>query len=277
MFLLVWAFWGRMMYLGQPQIVPRVMHPYLPNRRPRRRRRGRRTLPSRTPLGAPLTPAPHLGFSFDPGKMFERMFTFTSDSFSLQNITSSIGSGIAGVFTLGLAPTLMPETFSAHSELMENLGAAFAPIGPMIQPGEFSGTSRIIAGVSMAIVSSAVAPIIVDKLTVAADGLGITVGEGAFGSKLLGFLQKLPTAGQELIAKVMSPSEIQEFEETGAVPPSWREAVGAPPPPTGTRYVAPGTPGSVNLGSLMTPEQESWLWIGGLAAVGVVAYAVFGR
>lgn len=56
------------------------------------------------------------------GKMFKRMFTFTSSSFKLKNIAGAIGSVAATTATMGLAPLIAPKFVSAHSKTMQHLG-----------------------------------------------------------------------------------------------------------------------------------------------------------
>lgn len=71
------------------------------------------------------------------------------------------------------------------------------------------------------------APLILGKLGAAAAKAGVTAEVGGFGSKVMGVMSKLGPIAQKAIASIATPEEIAQYEHTGAMPESWKQALEA--------------------------------------------------
>lgn len=176
-----------------------------------------------------------MGFSFDPIGAVERLFTFTPDSFKLDNIMGALGSFTGNVLTGFTGSIIAPEIFSAHSDYMKTLGKATIAVG----------AAAVGAGLGGGLFGT-----LATKLTSAASLLsGAGLDQLKSFGKFLGFFDALPQAGKEVIQKVATPEQIAHMEETGNVPQEWVTALGAPPPPSGMVYTSPTKPGGVAIQS----------------------------
>ena len=104
---------------------------------------------------------------FNIGKMFKNAIKFTPRSFQLKNVLGTIGSGMANVFTLGMASAIAPKVFSAHSKTMRAVGtgvvavaavagavatggALLAATAPAVGTGTAAATGAVAAGTAAA-------------------------------------------------------------------------------------------------------------------------------
>lgn len=131
---------------------------------------------------------------FKIGKMFKAAFKITPKSFRLSNILGGVASVVSNFYTLGLASTIAPKTFSAHSKTMKIAGAVM-------------GSVALAAGAVVA--APAVIGAIGPALSTAGTWLGTNAGTllsagSAFGK----FFGSKNSAEQQQIANSITPEQI---------------------------------------------------------------------
>lgn len=131
---------------------------------------------------------------FKIGKMFKAAFKITPKSFRLSNILGGIASITSNVLTGGLASTIAPKVFSAHSKTMKTAG-------------------KVMGGAALAVGAVVAAPAVIGAIgpavSTAAGWVGTNAGTLLSGASAFGkFFGGLSSSQQQQVANSITPEQV---------------------------------------------------------------------